>query len=209
MRHRRQVLTGPGRNSRRVGGREQGGGEGAPFRGPPCPPAHQYNAGPLPQPPHTHSCTFTHINTHSLPPENAGRGGFPNYLSRFRQMVGELSSQAPAVAPPAPDLLLLLERTPPPAAHNFAPGTQKAAFAGVNHAFRLPDAFPGTGRGVLQGESEPGRVGAPRGGPGRVRAPDEERDRAQRCSLVSADALLNFSQTFRRTRSESLACAAA
>lgn len=78
----------------------------APFRAlpsflcPPCPPAHHYNAGhPPPTPPLQHTDTYIKTHTHTPCPApwgtqaRVGAGvGFPDYLSRFQQMVEELSS---------------------------------------------------------------------------------------------------------------------
>lgn len=136
------------------------------FLCPPCPPAHHYNAGPLPPTPDTHINARSHTFTHTPCPREdtggGGRRGFPNYLSRFQQMVGnflqglqllqDLGSSTHVVSsePPSSDP----ERTLfPPSV--VAPGT---SWIRLNHAVRLPDTFSGAGGGVLQGESvQPGR----------------------------------------------------
>lgn len=151
-------------------------GKVASFRAPPpfCAlPAPQHTItmqDPSPKP-DTHINARSHTLTHTpCPRENTGVGGwmgFPNYLSRFQQMVKNFL-QGGAVAPAA--------RTFAPTAtrHLLSPtslsavlfGPRKAFFllhrglgrpgfgedAGLNHAFRLSDTFSGTGGGVLQGE---------------------------------------------------------
>lgn len=123
--------------------------------------------------------THTHINAHShtlahtpCPREDTGEGGwmgFPNYLSRFQQMVKNFlqgRAVAPAArtfAPPATSDFV----SPQKPFHSCVLGTQRLFFlhrglrhppfsdgAGVNHAFRLSDTFSGAGGGVLQGESD-------------------------------------------------------
>lgn len=167
--------------------------------------------------------THTHINTHSLPCplRNTGRGGcvwvgFPNYLSRFQQMVEELSSWGSRCSFPLSQRTWLLHFSPFPWTKQFLfpwpseknlrkaklksqvlprpsnlfsvvsapqrpdcpsrlllfgprnflsspavlhcgirhPAPSPSEDGGANHALRFSNAFPGTGWGVLQGESK-------------------------------------------------------
>lgn len=120
--------------------------------------------------PDTHINARSHTLTHTpCPRENTGVGGwmgFPNYLSRFQQMVRNFL-QGRAVAPAARTFAPTAARhvvssTSPKTPHSCVLWTQKGCFSSpswprtswiLNHAFRLSDTFSGTGGGVLQGES--------------------------------------------------------
>lgn len=60
------------------------------FLCPPCPPAHRYNAGPLPQ--HTH--TLTHTQLPALPPEEH-RQGVGVYGVGFPQLFKQIPADGP------------------------------------------------------------------------------------------------------------------
>lgn len=80
--------------------------------------------------------THTHINTHSLPCplRNTGRGGcvwvgFPNYLSRFQQMVKELSSWGSRCSFPLSQRTWLLHFSPFP----FPKDSGASSFSSPDH----------------------------------------------------------------------------
>lgn len=131
-----------------------------------------------------------HINTHTHPsrpppePQAGGWVGFPNYLSRFQQMVGELSSRGhlalpPNFSSPSQQTWLLFNsfllnppqkqtftflsffkiwaqklQSLPSFLHTRTSAPSLGEDGGADHALRLSNTFSGTRRGVLQGETE-------------------------------------------------------